>query len=101
MHTLARLSLVAWFCAAGFLAAADTPLVIKIWPGNVPDENGGIGEEKVVMSPKLERKQVEVTESTRMITNVTKPTISVHRPPQDKSTGTAMLIFPGGGYWNL
>ena len=28
------------------------------------------------MSPKLDRKQVEVTESTRMVTNVTKPTIT-------------------------
>jgi acetyl esterase/lipase len=53
------------------------------------------------MSPKLDRKQVEVTESTRMITNVTKPTISVYRPAKDKDTGTAIIICPGGGYWNL
>ena len=53
------------------------------------------------MSPKLDRKQVEVTESTRMVTNVTKPAITIYRPANDKDTGTAMLICPGGGYWNL
>ena len=51
--------------------------------------------------PKLDRKQVEVTEPTRMITDVTKPTITIYRPAQEKDTGTAMLICPGGGYWNL
>src|SRR5262249_55739903 len=34
-------------------------------------------------------------------TNVTKPTITVYRPPEEKNTGAAMLICPGGGYWNL
>jgi acetyl esterase/lipase len=53
------------------------------------------------MSPSLTRKEVEVTESTRMITDVTKPTITIYRPPPDKDTHTAILICPGGGYWNL
>src|SRR5205814_3489082 len=66
-----------------------------------PDEPGNIGPETVRMSPKLTKKQVEVTDSTRMITNVTKPTITIYRPAKDKDTGTAILICPGGGYWNL
>jgi len=53
------------------------------------------------MSPKLDRKQVEVTESTRLITGVTNPTITLYRPSKDKESGTAMLICPGGGYWDL
>ena len=53
------------------------------------------------MSPKLERQQVEVTNQTRLITAVTNPTIAVHRPPREMETGTAMLICPGGGYWDL
>jgi len=32
---------------------------------------------------------------------VTKPTITVFRPAKDRSTGAAMIICPGGGYWNL
>src|SRR6516225_8444758 len=77
------------------------PLVVELWPGKAPDETAKIGPEKVVMSPKLDKKQVEVTESTRMITNVTKPTITIYRPAKDKDSGTAVLICPGGGYWNL
>src|SRR5439155_8200454 len=83
------------------LAAADDPVVVTLWPGKPPDETADIGPETVRMSPKLERKQVEVTESTKMITNVTKPTLTIYRPAKDKDTGTAMLICPGGGYWNL
>ncbi len=81
--------------------AADEPLVIELWPGEAPDEAGGIGEEKVIMSPALDRKQVEVTVSTRMLSNVTRPTITIHRPENENDTGAAMLICPGGGYWNL
>jgi acetyl esterase/lipase len=95
------LFLLACACIVWPVAAADNPQVLEIWPGKAPDETGAIGPERVRMSPTLDRKQVEVTESTRMITDVTKPTITVCRPTQDKDTGTAILIFPGGGYWNL
>jgi len=81
--------------------AAEAPLVIEVWPGAVPDEDGRIGAERSRMSPALERRQVEVTEPTRMLTDVTKPTVTVFRPARERETGTAMLIFPGGGYWNL
>jgi acetyl esterase/lipase len=36
-----------------------------------------------------------------MLTNVTKPTITVYAPSHEKRNGTSMLICPGGGYWNL
>ena len=81
--------------------AADSPLVVEIWPGKAPEEPGNIGEEKTLMSPSLDRKQVEVTEPTKLVTNVTKPTLTIYRPAKDKDTGTAVLICPGGGYWNL
>jgi acetyl esterase/lipase len=53
------------------------------------------------MSPYLTRKQVEVTEATRLITNVSTPTITVYRPAHANSAGTGVLICPGGGYWDL
>jgi acetyl esterase/lipase len=84
------------------VVAEEQPLVLELWPGAVPNEEPGIiGDEEVVMSPKLDRTKVEVTESTRMIANVTRPSISVYRPPEEKNTGTAVVICPGGGYWNL
>jgi hypothetical protein len=101
MKSLYPVSLLIYLCLAGPIAAAEKPLVVELWPSKPPDETGNIGAEYVRMSPKLDRKKVEVIEPTRMITNVTKPTITIYRPAKDKDTGTAMLICPGGGYWNL
>jgi acetyl esterase/lipase len=91
--------LLAWLVSPAL--AADKPLVVPLWPGTPPDETGKIGPETTRMSPKLSRKEVEVTESTLLVTNVTKPTLTIYRPAKAKDTGTAVLICPGGGYWNL
>lgn len=80
---------------------AENPQVVQVWPGPAPEETGDVGEEIVRMSPKLDRTQVEVTEPTRLITNVTRPTLTIYRPAKDKDAGTAVLICPGGGYWDL
>jgi acetyl esterase/lipase len=82
-------------------AEADKPVVVELWPSKAPDEADNIGPEKVRMSPKLTKKKVEVTESTKMLTNVTKPTITIYRPAKEKDTRAAVVICPGGGYWNL
>ena len=101
MRFAPALLIIAWMGMACGVARADNPQVVEIWPGKVPDENGDIGAEYVRMSPMSERKQVEVTEPTRLVTNVTQPTLTIYRPAREKETGTAMLICPGGGYWNL
>jgi acetyl esterase/lipase len=95
------IAFLVWLSSTWPALGDDKPLVVELWPGKAPDEIGNIGDELVRMSPKLDKKQVEVTEPTRLITNVTKPTITVHRPAKDKDTGAAMIICPGGGYWNL
>jgi acetyl esterase/lipase len=78
--------------------AADKPLVLDVWPGKVPGENGGIGEEKATESKPGEKPVLRIT-------NVTKPTLTVFPAPKDKDTGAAVLIAPGGGYnilaWDL
>src|SRR2546428_14029035 len=100
MQSFASAVLFSFLIAASSAAAAE-PLVVEIWPGKVPDETNNIGAERFRMSPALDRKQVEVTELTRMITDVTKPSLTIYRPPKEKGNGTAVLICPGGGYWNL
>jgi acetyl esterase/lipase len=95
------LAAITWCCIAGAAIAADSPQVVELWPGKVPDEPGTIGPEKVRLSKPVDRKQVEVMEPTRLVTNVTKPTITIFRPAKDKDTGTAVIICPGGGYWDL
>jgi acetyl esterase/lipase len=93
--------LMMWMSLVWSVAAADQPTVIEIWPGKAPDETGTVGPERWRMSPQLDRKQVEVTESTRMLTDVSRPTLTIYRATPSKNTRTAMLICPGGGYWNL
>ena len=88
-------------CEAATAFGADSPLVVQVWPDKAPDENAPMGDERVLLSDKLDRRQVEVTEQTRMITGVTKPALTIYRPAKDKDTGAAMIICPGGGYWNL
>jgi acetyl esterase/lipase len=100
-RSVATVFLIAWLGMVWPAAAADKPMVVELWPGKVPDEADNIGAEIVRMSPKLTKKEVEVTEPTRLVTNVTKPTITIYRPAKDKDTGAAVLICPGGGYWNL
>jgi acetyl esterase/lipase len=88
-------------CLSPIGRAADRPLVFDLWPGKVPGDVGVPGEEKFI-DLKVNGKVYEVGgKPTRWLTNVTKPTLTVYRPAQDKDTGVSMLICPGGGYHNL
>src|SRR5262245_46177641 len=98
---VAAVASIVWLCVVWPALGADKQLVVDLWPGKVPDETGDIGQETVRMSPKLTKKEVEVTEPTRLITNVTRQSITIYRPAREKDTGAAVLICPGGGYWNL
>ena len=76
-------------------AIASDPVVIDVWPGKTPGDVGIKGEEtsRIHQSP--------LVGPTKLITNVTRPTISIYQPPKETNTGTAMIICPGGGYWDL
>ncbi|MGA8263021.1 MAG: alpha/beta hydrolase [Ignavibacteriaceae bacterium] len=41
---------------------------------------------------------VKETEHSGMFSGVTKPTLEIYLPEKEKSTGTAVVICPGGGY---
>lgn len=36
-----------------------------------------------------------------IVSNVSRPTLTVFLPPKEKANGTAVVICPGGGYWIL
>ena len=76
-------------------AFAAEPLVVDLWPGKTPGDVGIKGQEtsRIHQSP--------LVGPTKLITNVTKPTLTIYQPARDKNTGTAMVICPGGGYWDL
>src|SRR5262245_10786866 len=71
------------------------PVVIDLWPGKTPGDVGISGEEKSRIHPS------PLVGPTKLITNVTRPTLTVYQPPKGHNTGTAMVICPGGGYWDL
>src|SRR5262245_15452417 len=98
MRNASTIPFLIWLCIAPSVPAAENLTVVDIWPGAAPDEPGNIGPERFRMSPVLDRTQVEVTNSTRLLTDVTKPTLTIYPPAKDKNTGTAILICPGGGY---
>jgi acetyl esterase/lipase len=76
-------------------ASAAEPLVIDLWPGKTPGDIGIKGEEKSRIH------QSPLVGPTKLITNVSKPTLTIYRPAPERNTGTAMVICPGGGYWDL
>src|SRR5688572_341434 len=57
--------------------AAD-PLVVDLWPGKTPGDVGINGQEKSRIHPS------PLVGPTKLITNVTKPTLTIYQPAQDK-----------------
>lgn len=78
---------------AATLFAADP--AVPLWPGTAPGDNGGLAPESDTTKPTDNlvggRKLIRLG-------NVSKPTLTVYRAPKAKSTGAAVLVFPGGGY---
>lgn len=71
--------------------AREPDQIIDIWPGLAP------GETTQDTGETLPRRPNENPPATR-VTGITKPQIQIFEPPAKKKTGTAVLIFPGGGY---
>lgn len=91
--------LAAWLGLSLLLAGAgkgaDMPQVIRLWPGKAAGDFGTIGAEM------FRPPETSPTKDAKWLTNVTSPTLTVFRPAPGANTGTAMIICPGGGYWNL
>ncbi|HZK79812.1 MAG TPA: alpha/beta hydrolase, partial [Humisphaera sp.] len=76
----------------------DHPFVVNVWPGNPPGEIGNIGPEQF-WDKRPDGKPIPLVggKPVKWLTNVSRPTLTIYRPPKDKDTGAAMLICPGGG----
>ncbi len=85
--------LAGWFVTAPALAAE--PVVVDLWPGKVPGDIGINRPETSRIHPS------PLVGPTKLITGVSKPTLTIYRPDPPRNTGTAMIICPGGGYWDL
>lgn len=74
--------------SAAFSAAAEPDLLLNVWPGLPPGDKPNLGEEKH-----------DPQEMIRGV--VTTPTLAIYRPAKEKNTGAAVLIAPGGGFFQL
>jgi len=69
---------------------------VPIWPGAVTDPRPVAGPELVETDPKF----LIAGKPVVGISNVTQPTMTVYSP-MGNNTGTAVIVFPGGGYQGL
>ncbi|HVV86758.1 MAG TPA: alpha/beta hydrolase [Kofleriaceae bacterium] len=75
---------------------APAPLELALWPGAVPDAVPTDGPER----GETVTDEPVAGKPWTMIGEVSRPTITVYRPA-GPSTGAAVVVLPGGGYWIL
>ena len=82
--------------------AAEPSEVITLWPGTPPGPAREVGEEKDTSRPDAHK---VAGRSVIRLGNVSSPEARVFLPPEDKRTGAAVVVCPGGGYrilaWDL
>ena len=69
--------------------AVPPTLTINVWPGLPPGDKPGMPPEEWKYS------------SNTVTGTVSTPTLAVYRPAKDKDTGVAVLVCPGGGFFQL
>lgn len=92
-----RLTLVTTFLLGmnfGHVFAAE-PQVINLWPGNPPGEFLKLAPETDTST--ADSRKVDGLAVIRL-GNVSVPQITVYKPDPELSTGTSVIVAPGGGY---
>ncbi len=74
-----------FFFIAAHLAAQS---VINLYEGPVPNSKPTVDDEKW-----------EDRNGITIVSNISRPTLTLFLPPKEKANGTAVIICPGGGYW--
>ena len=72
-----------WFARAGFSQEASPSAVIRLWPTGAPGAR-----------PLLQPEEVK----NGHVYHVQQPTLSVFLPDSGKTSGTGVIVCPGGGY---
>jgi acetyl esterase/lipase len=97
--------LIALVCATAALAAgaqtstwspAPGHQQIPLWPGAAPDQPPVSGPEYASSDPKA----LIAGKTVISISRVSQPTLTLYRPTAP-NTGAAVVVYPGGGYWEL
>jgi len=94
-HSLRAVTLVAAFAIACFPEDAGKHTPVSIWPGGAP--TGGRSTAREHDTTTREDNLVAGRTVIRLA-DVTQPAMTVYHPAPDANTGTAVVVFPGGGY---
>lgn len=89
MKTLALRLLFVVLSMASIAAAQD---VVPLYPGTPPGSTQESYPEKQYFSKVW---------NTDVVTNVTRPTLTIFKPSPELKNGTAVVIYPGGGFMAL
>jgi acetyl esterase/lipase len=81
-------SIVAAFLLSATLLGAEAPKSIPLWPTGAPGSEGKTAKEVETTSPAGEIR----------VASIHNPSLTPYLPAQDKATGTAILVIPGGGH---
>lgn len=68
---------------------------LRLWPAAAPGETAPIGEERDMSKP---GQGLVAGKPVIRTGDVSNPTLTVYRPAKDIDTGTAVVVYPGGGY---
>jgi acetyl esterase/lipase len=77
--------------AAFFFYKMKVPTVIPLYDGEIPNSRHSVNQEYYKYDPG----------DILIVSEVSRPTLTVFQPQKEISTGTAVIICPGGGYINL
>lgn len=86
--SLAAVTAVVTAAVIGVVASPASAQTINIWPGVAPGSEHWTQQEKTYRN----------TPVGTVIQNVVTPTITAYLPAPGRSTGTAVIIAPGGGF---
>lgn len=62
--------------------------VLPLYPDSIPNSKPSVDEE-----------DASFRDGVDIISKISRPTITVYQPLKKLTNGTAVIIFPGGGYW--
>lgn len=83
-------TLCAAFLLLGLIRAADNGREIPLWPSGAPGSEGKTGKEAI--EPPNEQ------HGYAKLTGVHNPSVTVFLPPEEKATGAAIVVCPGGAH---
>lgn len=73
---------------------------IVLWPNGPPDARAGAGREALhyALNGDTNQKKLVGGKPYMYIENVTRPAITIYRPPNTSGATPAVIVYPGGGF---